>query len=492
MTSSSSLTNISNSSQYVDSHPDVYYPSNNNYSNISNNNYTNIKPVNIPPPGYTTLNDGFAKVASHVSPSANLPESQKPNYNEQTYFRWESPLNETRQSAFQQNTSAELAIINQTFSDNDPTSSSNMMRDYQGNTCINSTPEKVWYAKNVALIFGTGAIYDSEDDKIMNAIMAYFVNNQESGFLMNHHRVESYINSKLIQDIESKLHIDNGNYHVFMVPIVYATDENVLLAAPEPKYRVSGIIDKYMKWQSITDYMREAIAKYGFITTIERPHDPLSWEIGQDGLATKRGIHNDVECKFDIEVDPDLHDTPIQKDLEFKRDLEQDYNVRQHQTKMNRLGDYNQEQSAKRMKLYEQMNGGIVDSELTNATVFDANLGVQLRLNEKYYPENKKYVEYQLHSDDSYENGQNIISQMAVSPKLEMPQFQLTNTRGAKSREASLGGSINQYNNPKLPTKSNLGYMNVGHMAPHAVRSANRARNQGALGGYVSDGKNKY
>lgn len=447
----------------------------------------------IAPPGTTQLNDGYAKLATWASPTANLPPPDKPKYYEQTYFNWNSDIKENETKAFQKQTSAELEVINQKFNDN--YQKSETLRDSNGQICINTTPENIWFAKNVAFIFAIGSIYDHEDDLIMNTILAYFNNNQENAFLLNHHVVENYQSSKLIQSIESKLKITNGNYHVFMVPIVYTADPKILNSAPEAQFMKTGIVNKFMKWPTITEYMREVIAKYGLITTIQRPIEKASWEIGQEGLATKRELHADVECKFDIEVDSELHDNPIQKDLDFKRDLKEDYNIRQRETKINRLGEYSHNPHScrsKRMKLSTQMNGGITDTELTTSTLVDHNLGVQLRLNEKYHPEEKKYVEYQLYDDpNSYVNGQNIISQMGVVPKIDIQQFPLTNTRAAKAREASIGGLINS----AKVLKNNYpesGSLDAGHMAPHAIRTANTSRMHGPLNSAVRDNKTKY
>ena len=436
---------------------------------------------NLPdsPPGYTKLNDGYAKIMSEVPATSNLLPSQEPKYVDQVYFGWDSGLQDKRTTQFQLNTEKELDVIKNAFLDTDPTTEQNVVKDYNGNLCINSDAQKKWFAKNVALVFATGAIYDANDNKIMNTILGYFANNMESAFLKNLHRVEAYDKSELVKNIEKKLNISNGNYHVLLVPIVYANDEEVLSHAPEPKYSISGICDKYIRWKDITEYMQTIIAKYGFITHLERAHDAASWEIGTDNLAVKRSPHNDVECDVNVEILPELHDTPIQKNLRVKSELEEDFNVRQHKTKMNRLGDYDVSMSNKRMTLYEQMYGGINDSGIVNGTVFDGNLGVQLRLNERKMPENKKLIEYQIYDDDdTYENGQNIISQMSVTPKIDMPSFPITNSRGSKAREPSMGNWINNQTVTRLPSKSAIN-MYVGHMAPNAVHDANVARQQG-------------
>ena len=87
----------------------------------------------------------------------------------------------------------------------------------QANEIINHDQNKLWFAKNVAFIFGVGAIYDENDARIMDTIINYFDEKQLVAHLENHYRIESYDESKLIQEIEKKLKIQNGNYHVFMV-----------------------------------------------------------------------------------------------------------------------------------------------------------------------------------------------------------------------------------------------------------------------------------
>ena len=92
-------------------------------------------------------------------------------------------------------------------------------------------------------VFGAGAIYDENDAYIIDTIINYYDSNQLVAHLENH-RIESYDESKLIQEIEKKLKIQNGNYHVFMVPIVYANDDEISTALEE-QFRKKGIVKKF-------------------------------------------------------------------------------------------------------------------------------------------------------------------------------------------------------------------------------------------------------
>lgn len=354
-----------------------------------------------------------------------------------TTFGWQSNMQEDQMRKYQNVTDKQIGIVSQSLQSNIPE-----VRDPDGALILNASPENMWFSENVAFVFGIGCIYDEEDETLMNTILSCFNNSRDSGFFMNHYRVESYDTSALIQEIEKKLKITNGNYHVFMVPIVTA-DGEALKKAPEGQFSRKGIVNKFMKWQTITAYMQEMMAKYGLITELRREHEEYSWEMGQEGLATRRSNKDDVECKFDIDADPDGRVMmEIEKNLSVQRDLHDNYNNRVREGKAQRDGQLNAKSQtrSKRKSLYQQMHeekvGGIpVDS------VPDQYDGVELRMNERYMPQTKKVVEYQLYEDGDGRMGDEG-ADLTTEKKNEMPRFMQTAVRGSKTRGPTMGGHM--------------------------------------------------
>lgn len=354
-------------------------------------------------------------------------------------FGWTSKIKDDQMKFYQNNTDRQINILSETLKTN-----IEEVRDQFGSLIINASPANMWFSKNVAFIFGVGSIYDEEDEILMNGVLSYFDNTRDSGFFMNHYRIESYCDSSLIQEIEKKLKIANGNYHVFMVPVVYAEDDD-LKNAPEPQFNKKGIVRKFMKWQSITSYMRELMAKYGLITDLERPHEPYSWEIGQEGLAARTGLKDDVECKFDIDVDPDGRMMmEIEKNLDFQRELHDNYNNRIREGKAARDGTFNvnTQTRSKRKTLYQQMYEHKMDA-IPSDSVPDRHVGVELKLNERYMPQAKKITEYQLYEDNStFEDGKNVVGNDNVETRENIPRFMQVAVRGSKMRTPAMGGHM--------------------------------------------------
>ena len=111
-------------------------------------------------------------------------------------------------------------------------SNNNVLQQAQGNEIINHDQSKPLFAKNVAFIFGVGAIYDENDAHIKNTVINYFDTRQFVAHLDE---------SKLNQEIEKKLKIQNWNYHVFMIPIVYASDDELSMTPEEQFNQVARL-----------------------------------------------------------------------------------------------------------------------------------------------------------------------------------------------------------------------------------------------------------
>lgn len=358
-------------------------------------------------------------------------------------FGYESEIHESRMNEYKENVGKQINIVSKALENNVKEA-----RDQFGAVIINANKENLWFSRNVAFIFGIGSIYDEEDELIMNTLLSFFDNNNENGFLMNHYQIESYDKSSLIQEIERKLKIANGNYHVFMVPVVYA-NEDELNDAPEYQFTKRGIVQKFMKWDNISKYMRQLMTKYGLITSLDRQHDAYSWEIGNEGLSVNKSNKQDVECKFDIDVDPDgTALDEIDKNLAFQRDLHDDYNNRIRKGKASRDGRFSidTDTRSKRKTLYAQIHEEKVNGIPINTMPQNSVKGVEMRLNETFGGRTQnnfnKKPEFQLFTDNStFVENKNVMD-LDVENRDKMPRFRQTNVRGSKTRTPTMGTRI--------------------------------------------------
>ena len=288
----------------------------------------------------------------------------------------------------------------------------------QANEIINHDQDKLWFAKNVAFIFGVGAIFDENDAHIMDTIINYFDEKQLVAHLENHYRIESYDESKLIQEIEKKLKIQNGNYHVFMVPIVYANDDE-LEQAPEEQFKKKGIVKKFTTWNQITDYMSTMMSRYGLISTEQRIRNQTSHEIGSTDLPHKPFENSrDINTKFKM---MDIMDDDVMNEIDYnlstKNEMKEDYAKRNYIDLPSHAGVH-----PPRKNLYQQ----IAETRYTQDAVdskFDKHIGVEGRINDRILPTQMKVVEYQLWNDNAaYDSEKCWNNQMdaIVSKKLQL------------------------------------------------------------------------
>lgn len=347
-------------------------------------------------------------------------------------FNWDSNYKNNHIDLVKKQTERQLQVLSNTFEGR-----VNEMRDSTGKRIVNLTNEKIWFKDYVALIFSIGCIFNESDNIKLNEIMKCFNNDGETGFLMNYKKVLNY-DDRLIKAIEEKMEIGNGNYHVCLITIVTTNNKEILENSPERQYSISGVINKYCEWKDIFAYMNQIVARYGVITEQEIHHDErLSWEMGQEGMATKTVRHSEVESNFDIDIDPeDESQIKLETELEFMKEKEEHFNTRQRNTKMMREGEgYNpyRNRFTKNGSLYTRIqrddNCGISDY-----TPIDDHKGVQLRMNESQMPPNRVSDEYQLFNDsDSYVNGKNITGVASSAAREQIPRFQQI-TRGNKGR----------------------------------------------------------
>lgn len=320
-----------------------------------------------------------------------------------------------------------------------------MYKNSKGAPIVNVTNDKIWFARSVAFVFALGRIYDEEDDAKMQAIMNYFNDDGDHAYLENHYRVESYQSSPLVQEIEKRLRLGSGNYHVVMVPIVYA-DDKMLEQAPEPQFKRKGILDKYTSWEAITDYMKDMIVRYGLVVRLERPRTQTSHEIGSTGLPedAPRSRYDEI-TKFNYnDLNGNIeHMQTIAQTLKVKEELSNNFNQRQRRGKIDREGEHTGAMNAlKRPSLYSQMYGtnpGPMNYDVS----IDQMKGVAAMADVRLMPPTKKVDEYQLY-EDAYDDKHNknvmydVTSERGVMPQL--PQFATrATTNGNRTVNTNVG-----------------------------------------------------
>ena len=369
-----------------------------------------------------------------------LPNQYKSEVSDSTsnelIFNWDSSYSKENMERFNTATAQQLQFLDQMFNDNMRKTNGTIKEahDWDGKRIINNSGAKQWFKDYVALVFSIGCIFNATDQNKLNEILKLFENSGNYGFLMNYHKVMSF-NDPLIQAIEKKMEIGNGNYHVCLITIVQSRDPKVLSSAPEEKYKYSGTIEKFCEWPDIYDYMKSIVARYGLITPTEptlihkTAADKATWEIGNEGLATKTARHNEVECSFDIDIDPDdENQISLYKDIDFKDERDEHFSPRIREPLRARASENNNPQRMRNIynkSLYTRIAESI-DSDITHDSTIDEHKGVQLRMNESKQPPPKETAEYQLYDDDStYQDGKNVILFTSdQSTRQHIPSFQ--------------------------------------------------------------------
>lgn len=350
-------------------------------------------------------------------------------------FNWDSEYRNNSMNEYKKQTERQLNVVNNMFTSNDNTE----LLDNNGKRIINIDENKLWFKEYVALIFSVGCIFNNNDREKLDIILRTFSNN-ETGFLMNYKKVASY-KDELIKTIEKRMEIGNGNYHVCLITLVTTSDKNILAKAPEARYTVSGIIDKYCEWPEIFKFMNTIVSRYGLVTEQSISHDDkLSWEIGTEGLPVKTVRHTEVESSFDIDIDPDNESQiKLNAELEFMKEHKEIFNTRQLNTQMMRENKHScldpyRNRFIKNGSLYSRIQQNLDCGDVDN-NIKDDHVGVQLRMNESITPPDKVTAEYQLYDDDNtYMNGRNIINISEASSREHIPVFRQTNVRGSKNR----------------------------------------------------------
>ena len=381
-------------------------------------------------------------------------------------FNWDSDYKADNMNRFNNATAKQLEFLDQLFNDNGRKTNGIIKdaHDYDGKRIVNNTGDRQWFKDYVALVFSVGCIFNATDQRKLNEILKLFENSGDYGFLMNYHKVLTY-EDPLIRAIEPIMEIDNGNYHLCLITIVQTKDPTILARAPEQKYSYPGTVEKFCEWNDIYNYMKTIVARYGLMTPIEpildhKTADTMqTWEIGNEGKATKTVRHSEVESNFDIDIDPDdENQIRLNSELEFRHEQDEHFKPRVREVLRARASENNNPQRMRNIynkSLYTRIAESN-DSVIQHDSLTDEHKGVQLRLNEAVRPPQKKEPEFQLYEDDStYMGGKNVmLFSSDQSSRQYVPTFQHLNKQ-----------STRQGNHSRIPTNNPIATVRVAKPA---------------------------
>jgi len=345
-------------------------------------------------------------------------------------FDFRSELNNKNIKKFQDETTEHMKnvyfVLDQMTNDNSD------FKTADGSHIINITPDKLWFRNNIGLVFSTGCIFDENDQNMMNSLMTIFHNDHRTGFLDNIYKIYSY-QEPLIQKLEDKMAILNGNYHICLFTLVFKSAD--LDESPEGQYFKHGLINKYTDWNEIYAYIQESLGKYGLLA--ELIVDPLRPQEIPDEPYLKP---KEVFLKYDYVTDPHEENSIMwMKHVETKEEMEKIFPKRVRDMKYQRPNiGFNEHRS--RLIKHPSLATRIREDGPSGDSVVDNHTGIELRFDERKPPPSVKHDAFQLYDlpagfeeldDDNLKNNQ---VQMNSVARTFIPIFKQTDIRGSKSR----------------------------------------------------------
>lgn len=136
-------------------------------------------------------------------------------------------------------------------------------------TFENENSNRLWIWNNLGIIISIGLVFEDEDKEILKHILNYFDTSQDC-FLPCDLKILNYTDNT-IKTIEEQFAIDNGNYHLMLIPFVMTDQKNVLDYAPEIDFNKFGPTNIYHSKESIVKYIIELYSKYGAVKSLLTP-----------------------------------------------------------------------------------------------------------------------------------------------------------------------------------------------------------------------------
>ena len=234
-------------------------------------------------------------------------------------FGLDSPINDQRLAQKYKRLNEIAAATTETLKDVE-----NIIEDPEtGKTIINANYNNVWFSQHVYMLFSMGRIFDKDDQSFFKTVNTYF--DTDSGvYLSCHHDVMNY-KDDLVKKIERQIGIDNGNYHLLLVLVVYGK-EKALENPPENLFASAGIVKWAIDADEIKEIMMTFLSKYGFTTQTEIPHKIPA------RISGRRDNNTLMDQKFKLHSEIDWNSEPnrmLFSDLDYRNHRDEDFAQRQ-------------------------------------------------------------------------------------------------------------------------------------------------------------------
>lgn len=264
-----------------------------------------------------------------------------------------------------------------------------------GKLLINIEDANKWFSEHVYMLFSIGKVFDKDDRSFMDSVLNYFSKPNEC-YLACRYDVLSYKNST-VQEIENNIAVENGNYHILLVVIVYA-DKDELEESPEFMFNTSGIVKWTADPEMIKDIMLMFLNRYGIATEKVSPS-----KLPQQ-VSGRRDSNTLTDIKFHMNSDVDWNSGPnrmLFSDLDYRNERDQSFAIRtrvEDDARINKLREKPGKSRTIQNSLYSQMK----EASLLVPTVplYSQKRGVISKMEEDIIPSEYVPVENRLSSEN--------------------------------------------------------------------------------------------
>lgn len=265
-----------------------------------------------------------------------------------------------------------------------------------GKQIINVNKNNIWFANNVFFYFSMGRIFDKFDSQMLQELKNYFTPKSNNTFLINRYEVSNFTTDRT-KKLENNIGVTNGNYHLLLIIIVYAKEED-LKDAPELAFRERGIINMYNDIREIRDIMQSYMEKY-FLSSYIEPTSRINPDpIGVNDNKSMLDVKYDLNSEFNIDSPENRQ---IYSDLKNRNDRDKDFATRQYMRNDSRLTPGIPEPKMKRNN--NPLNKRVYETS-ASTTIPSNEVGVYDRTYDKILPTMQN--EYKLfgnsENDDNY------------------------------------------------------------------------------------------
>lgn len=291
-----------------------------------------------------------------------------------------------------------------------------------GKKILNANKDKIWFSDNICLIISTGKIFDSKDKYILQKFIDLFDINA-SVYLKCEYMVYDY-NNDLIKSLEKLNQLDNGNYHVCLFVIVYATDKKILKEAPEPIFSEGGFVEYRIEKKDIFDTLIGFLEKYGFVA--ENAIDKCSedkYRTNINGKLKVKDSNLEYEDMMKFEQNIDWNDPTNRKlfsDIDSKAQID-DFATRQRIRNDNRVRTGYSPGHSNRNKI--PLSQRIREDSIAFTTIPTNKTSINSRAEDMMQLKvNNKIPEFQLfNQDNTYKDSENIYGVDGFGDRFDIP-----------------------------------------------------------------------